>query len=188
MERKTDAELVAILQARDETALREIRTAFEPLCAQIAYQILGSREDAEECINDMLLAVWNSIPPNNPESLRAYVIIVTRRAALDRYKAMQRQKRRGTQLTAALDELVEIIPSDEGVESELDRRALHDAIVRFVQELPAESRRIFIARYYMAMPVKEIAEKYGMGLSAVKVSLMRTRGKLKEYLEEGGFL
>ena len=183
-----DAAIIALLQKRDEAALQEIRKAYGDFCFQTAYRILGSREDAEECVGDMLIDAWNSIPPHNPNSLCAYLTVLVRRSALDRLRHETSKKRGGMQFAAALDEIAEIIPSDERIESEVERREMLAAVTSFLRSLPEQQKQIFMLRYFTAAPVKEIAERFGLTQNTVKLSLMRTRKKLKEYLRKEGLL
>ncbi len=179
-----DSQIVNMLLARDEQALQMIREKYGALCAQIAYRMTGSREDAEECVSDLLLEVWNSVPPQHPENLRAYVTAITGKIAIKKYEHAHRLKRGGTQLAEALDELAEILPSDTHVEQEVEQRELTDALTAWLRTLPAEQRRIFMRRYYLSESVHEIAESSHMSVSAVKMTLLRTRNKLKDYLRK----
>lgn len=63
---------------------------------------------------------------------------------------------------------------------------IRDVLDRFLDELPAETRKIFVRRYFYISPVKEIADEYGLSESKVTVTLFRTRGKLKSVLEKEG--
>ena len=188
MEQQNEAEMIALLQKRDESALGAIRNEYGKLCGRLAYDILGSREDSEECVSDMLLKTWETIPPAHPRSLRAYLITMIRHLALDRYHKQTTQKRGGTQFCKALDELGEILPSDENVSDAVERRELTRMIERFLDTLPLQTRKVFMRRYYMADSIRDIADAYQMSVSAVKISLMRTRQKLKQFLGEEGFI
>ena len=160
-----DNEIIMLLQQRDEEAIKRIRDTYGRQCQSLAYRILGSREDAEECFDDALLAVWNSIPPKVPEHFQAYLITVIQRGAVNKLKAARRQKRGGTYFAQALDELAEILPSGQYVESEVEQRELTGAVNRFLNALPQETCRIFMQRYYMSMPLSEIAEQNaGLGV------------------------
>lgn len=181
-----DNRIVELLQKRNEQALSEIRRKYSGLCFRIAKQMLNT-EDAEECVNDMLLAVWNSIPPHEPKNLEAYLVTLLRRAATDRLRTLHRLKRGGAQLTETLDELAEVIPSHETVESEVDGRALTKAIQAFLDAQTEKSRSIFMERYYFSQPVKKIAETHEMSVSAVNVMLHRIRKQLKKHLGKEGF-
>lgn len=183
-----DDRIISLLNQRDESALQIIRERYGAMCFQIAYRMTGNREDAEECVSDMLLDVWNSIPPNCPDHLPAYLASLVRRTAIDKYEKAHRRKRGGTQFCAALDELAEIIPSGEQVEHQVEQRELTAALTKWLQALPERKRNIFLLRYFMSESVQTIAQKYGMSLSAVKMELLRTREKLKEYLRKEGLL
>ena len=183
-----DKQITALLQKRDEQALQEIRTKYGRLCESLACQLLGSHEDAEECVSDALLALWNTEVPIEPAGLKAYLLTLVRRTAIDRARTLHRQKRGGTQLALALDELSEIIPSDERVEETVDRRALTAALTAWLRTQPEKTCRIFMQRYYFADSVQTIAKQNGMRISAVKMTLLRARKRLREHLRKEGFL
>ncbi len=182
-----DSRIITLLQKRDEQALTMIRAAYGKLCCRIAQQMLGSKEDAEECVNDMLLAIWRTVPPHQPESLEAYLVTLLRRSAMDRLRQRNSQKRGGRQFAAALDELSELLPARDNVELECSRRALTEALRKCIDGLPAKAQRVFLQRYLLTMPLQEIAADNGMSLSAVKVLLHRTRKQIRDRLKEEGF-
>lgn len=181
-------EIIAMLHARREDALQAIRDQWGTLCISLANRMLGSREDAEECLNDALLSLWNSIPPNSPQSLEAYLVTVVRRHALDRIKTAERQKRGGKHFTQALDELAEVLPDSTDVVAQTEQNELNRALRAFLGTLPPQTRQVFMARYYFAKPVREIADECGMQSGAVKMLLHRTRKNLRTYLQKEGFL
>ena len=179
-----DSTIISLLHQRDEQALQMIRDQYGTLCSQIAYRMTGSREDAEECISDMLLGVWDSIPPQKPQNLRAYLTALTGRIAIKKYEHSHRLKRGGTQFTTVLDELSEILPADTQVEREIEQRELTAALTAWLRTLSPDNRRIFMQRYYMSESVQKIAEENQMGVSAVKMTLLRLRKRLKEHLRK----
>lgn len=182
-----DSCIIEMLLRREEAALQMIRDAYSAQCSQIAYRITGSREDAEECVNDMLLDVWNTVPPNRPNDLQAYLVSLVRRRAIDKYRYAHRQKRGGMQ-TAALDELAEILPSEENVETIFSQKQISAAVRTFLDTISLKSRRVFLQRYLLAMPEKEIAADNAMTVISVKVMLHRTRKRIQEYLRKEGFI
>lgn len=184
----TDAELIGLFIQRDQTALAGTQQKYGGLCRSIAKNILGSREDAEECLNDALLKIWESIPPNRPENLSGYLVTVCRRLAIDRRRGALREKRGGGMPELPLDELSACLASPDRPEDVFDGRALTDAVNRFLDTLPAETRVMFILRYWYCLPVSEIAAEVGGGASRVKMTLMRTRKKLRACLEQEGYL
>ena len=135
----------------------------------------------------MLLSVWNSIPPHEPYHLKNYLVTLIRRAATDQLRRKTRLKRGGTQVMQTLDELAEVIPAAETVESEVDRHELTAALRLFLDALPEQQKEIFLQRYYLAQPVQKIAESFGMRVSAVSTMLHRIRKKLRQHLEKEGF-
>ncbi len=188
MKQKTDEAIVGLLFNRDETALQEIQTCYGKLCYKLANDILNNRQDSEECVNDMLLKVWKTIPPKHPESLLAYVITIIRNTAVNRYLAMKTEKRGGKQFEEVWEELESTLESKDDLNDTVDLHELTREIEHFLDTLSLRTRNIFLRRYYMSESIPEIAERYQMSVSAVKISLMRTREKLKNYLREEGLL
>ena len=183
-----DDSIIKRLNRRDESALQEIRVRYGGLCFQMAFRILDNREDAEECVNDMLMAVWESIPPHLPVSLQAYLLSIVRRLAIDRSRQEHRLKRCGTVYTETLDELSEILPSDEQIESDMEQRELIRTLTVFMDTLKPKAQRVFLQRYFLAESVQTIAAANHMSESAVKMTLQRTRKKLLDYLRKEEWL
>ena len=179
-----DYEIVALFYKRDDAAITEAARRYGAYCRQIAMNVLGCEEDAMECINDTWLGAWNSIPPHRPAVLSAYLGKLTRRIAMHRLQMQTAQKRGGGEYAAALEELAELLPDEDTVESALSEAELARFIDRFVRTLPERERRIFVSRYFAAEPIKSLAERFGMTRSGIKAVLSRTRKKLKKQLEE----
>lgn len=177
----TDPEIIALYNARDEAAIRETESAYGRLCHELAMRILGDRSDAEECVSDTWLRVWNAIPPAAPPSLRAYVCKIVRRIAIDRYRMGKAAKRR-SEMTVALEEVEPYLAVPPEGEAELPR--LLEAFLRTEDEL---DRKLFMGRYWHAYPVKDMAARYGLTPNAVSHRLNRTRERLRAYLNERGY-
>ena len=183
-----EKDLLRMFANRDEQAIALCEQKFGKLCRTVAFRILGDRQDAEECANDVLLKLWDSIPPAQPRSLTAFVSGITRNLALDRLSARRTAKRGGGEMETALDELAPYLVSDEDLEARLDTIALQEAMARFLRSLPKEQRMIFLSRFYSMQPIAEIAEAHGSTVGRVKMILKRTKEKLRTYLKEEGFL
>ncbi len=183
-----DAAILALYSSRDETAIAQTDARYGAYCRKVAGAILGSSEDAEECVNDAWLRVWNTIPPEKPARLRPFLAKITRNLALDRYRARSADKRGGGELPAILEELSDCIAAPGDSESAVLAQELRRAINPFVQALPARDGNLFIRRYFFAEPVSEIAERYGVTAHNATVILARTRQKLRRHLEQEGFL
>ena len=183
-----DSEIVKLFHQRDQRAIKETEQKYGALGMHTAVNLTGSRQDAEECLNDALMRLWDKIPPAKPESLGGFFLTVCRRIALDKRKMQHREKRGGGQASVAFEELSECLASPERPEEQFDKRALSSAIGSFLDTLPAESRVMFVLRYWSCLSVLEVAAECGVGESKVKMTLLRIRKKLKEYLEQEGYL
>lgn len=184
----SDDSIIKRLHSRDESALQDICTLYGSICYQIAFRILDNHEDAEECVNDMLLGVWDSIPPHLPMSLQAYLITLVHRSAINKVKHEQRQKRSINARALPLDELSDIIPSDEQLESIVEQRELIQILTRFLDTLKSQPRHIFMQRYFMMESYETIADSNNISENAVKMSLSRTRRQLRKFLRKEGML
>ena len=181
-----DRAIIELYNQRDENAIGETQKKYGRYCHYIAYNILQSNEDSEECVNDAYMKVWNSIPPHKPERLSSFIGKITRNTALDRY-AQNRAQKRDSGVALALDELEECL-TVSAVEDLSDDLALKEAINSFLGTLPKRTRVIFMRRYWYLLSVKEIADGLEMSESNVKVTLLRTREKFRKYLEKEGIV
>lgn len=180
-----DNRIVELLWARSEQAMEEIAIKYQRLCMQIAHNVLGNEQDAEECVNDTYLAIWNTVPPQRPSPLRAYVCRITRNLALAKHRKRS-AKKRNSQYDLALDELVDVVGQTDGVEEASDARELADAINAFLGTLEYRDRCLFVRRYWFSESVGELASTFGMRAHAVSVRLFRIREKLKKDLDQRG--
>ena len=183
-----DTDIIKLYFDRDQNALEETRKKYGGYCLSLADRILENYQDSEECVNDILLAAWNSIPPNRPKVFRMYLAKLTRNRAMNRLKAENALKRGNGEKEMVYEELSEFISDGRSIEDELVAKELGQAINSFVADLPEREGDIFMRRYFFIEPVKDIAEGYGMTAGNVSVTLNRTRKKLKEYLKNNGYL
>lgn len=181
-----EKEIIDLYWARSEQAIGETDKKYGKFCHTIAYNILADHEDSEECVNDTYLQTWNAIPPRRPNKLSAFLGKITRNLALNRYAQATAQKRGGGQIELAIEELAECLPDPNTVDRQIEDRELAVLFNRFLAGLPEEARKFFLRRYWQLCTVREIASIYGISESKVKMSLMRTRGKLKHFLEQEG--
>ena len=181
-----DKDIIRLYFERSEEAINATAQKYSAFLSAISFGILRSREDAEECVNDTYMQAWNSIPPNEPKRLPAFLGKITRNLSLNRYERMTAQKRGGGSKELALEELEECIPAAGDVQREVEDTELRELINEFLGRLNKESRIIFMCRYWYFCTVSEIAEDMHVGESKVKMSLLRTRKKLKQFLEKQG--
>ncbi len=183
-----DKEIIALFCARSEDAITETDKKYGRYCRQVAYHVLHSHSDSEECVNDVYLKTWKVIPPKRPDPLKIFLGKITRNLALDRWDWNHAAKRGGGEVEASLEELRECIPAPMETERVIENRELVKLLNEFLEKLPPETRKVFLRRYWNLSPVKEIAAYYGISESKVKMLLMRTRNALKDYLEGEGIV
>ena len=182
-----DSAIIDLFLERSEQAVSELDRKYGAAVKKTAANILQNRLDVEECANDAYLGVWNSIPPQRPSSLGAYVCRIARNLAISRLRNRTAEKRGGG-LDLVLDELEDFLPSHMNVEAELEAKELAEQINRFLSVLPYADRYLFVRRYWFADPVKDIAAAMGQKESRVSLRLFRLREKLKKELEKEGLL
>lgn len=173
-----DKTIIALFWSRDERAITELTASHKRLCISAAREITGDDSDAEECFSDTCLAVWNSIPPQNPESLRGYVLRICRNFALNCVKAKHTQKRSAI--------LVELDDCSSSILDDMEPKEIGRVIDRFMETLPKREAVIFMRRYYCSQSVKDIAAVLGMKENQISKILTKLRRNLKKHLDEGG--
>lgn len=182
-----DREIIELFFARDQQAVAAASDKYKNYCMKIAMNILGLKEDAEECVNDALMKIWQLIPPHEPKVLSAFFGKITRNLAINKRKKAIAEKRGGGEAPLVLDELEEIVSGGADVEAEQERRELAETINAFLRKLPKQKCDIFVCRYWYCDSIKDIASQFGLTEDNVSVSLNRIRKKLKLHLEKHGY-
>ena len=180
-----DQEIIELFFARSEQAIAQLQNKYGKQCLKVAGNILNNRLDAEECVNDSYLAVWNTIPPQRPDPLLTYVCHIVRNLSIKRYHANSALKR-NSHYDIALDELEECIQAKETVENEIAVKELADAINQFLGTLSKENRMMFVRRYWFSDSIEDIARMFRISSRNVSLRLVRMRKGLKKYLEREG--
>lgn len=175
--------LLDLLNRRDESALSYISERYGALLRGLARRITGSEQDAEECVNDVLLEVWNTIPPAAPASVSSYACMLTRRTAIDKLRGTTADKRGGGEYLASLDELTEVLSDEDEVDTDELTPALND----FLATLSPTDRALFIGRYFATESPSVLARRAGLSANAASIRLSRIRSRLKEFLMKRGF-
>lgn len=177
-----DEQIIALFLQRSEAAIEAAQQRYGPVCRAIARNLLGSDQDAEECLNDTWHALWNNIPPQHPENLGAYAAKITRNLAMKRLSYLNAEKRRA--VTVSYEELSQCIPGGQTPEELLAGKELTQLLGRFLKTLDGNSRDMFLRRYWFFDSTKQIAKGFGMSETRVTTKLHRIRKKLKVYLEK----
>ena len=177
-----DQKIIELYCNRSENAIAETAGKYGRYCTAIAYGILGSREDAQECVSDAYLTAWNAIPPRRPADLGTYLGKITRNLSIDRLRTRSREKRGGGEAPLALEELEEVVAGSDSPENEAVRKELIASLNRFLAGLTQQERYVFVRRYWYLDSLTDISEKTGFSGSKVASMLYRLRGRLKKQL------
>lgn len=183
-----DSIIVDRFWARDETAISAVSEKYGRYCRTIARNINNNEQFVEECVQDALLKLWETIPPDRPDNLQAFIGKVVRNIALNAVKTMGALKRGGGDDMLALDEeLLDVTTGGNSVEALAEQHETLAAINDFLGGISAMKRKIFVLRYWHCFSISDISQI--VGVSAVNVSsiLKRVRKKLLEYLNKRGY-
>lgn len=183
-----DTEIIGLLWQRDPDSLSELDARYHTYCFTIAFHIVKNMDDAEECVSDTWLKIWQSVPPVRPKSLKLYAGRITRNLALNRYRKEHTNKRGNGMFCVPLEELADCVDAGANVEDAITMDEINAVIQHFIANLKSTDRKIFLRRYYYADEIPSIAKRFGMTNSNVKVRLHRLRKALKKLLEKEGHI
>ena len=181
-----DEKIIALFFSRSEQAISELDRKYGKICYKLSYNILGNRQDAEECLNDAYLGAWKNIPPYRPNPLLSYICKIVRNISLKAYSRNTAAKR-NSNYTVAVEEIEACLAGCQSVEQEIEVRELSVLIENFLDTLDAQNRVIFLRRYLFCDSYKDIALRLGMSEKNISVRLSRIRKQLKDYLSKRGF-
>lgn len=182
-----DEKIVDLYLARDESAISRTAEKYGMALRRIAYRILESTESSEECENDTYWEAWKSIPPNEPRTyLFPYLGRITRHLAIDTARKMSAQKR-SSALCELTKEIEECIPGPDDLSAGTDAGDLAEILNCFLGQLKEDQRYIFVRRYWFFDSVQDIAKRTSFSQSKVKMTLLRTRNRLRDYLLKEGY-
>lgn len=178
-----DEDIIKLSTQRDEAVISALSGTYGNLCASLAKNILHSKEDEEECINDSYFSFWNSVPPNIPLSVKGYLLKLLRNICINRFYK-NTAKKRNTSFALAMEELGELVSRESSPEEVLMVKDLTQHINLFLESVDSETRSIFVYRYWYGDSIEEISQKLGLKYNTTAVKLKRTKEKLKRYLQE----
>ena len=180
-----DIAIIELYWARNELAITESDRKYGPLCRRVAFNILSSREDSEECVNDTWHRAWDTMPPQRPDSLRAYLGRIVRNLSISRLRQRTAQKR-GSGLDVMLSELGDCLSAPQNVEQQVQALDLSKAISAWLRLLPEDERALFIRRYWYGDAPRELARVWGCSPNQISKRLLRLRRALRAHLEQEG--
>lgn len=179
-----DSQIIDLYLNRNEKAIEETDNKYHNFCYTIAFNILHNAEDSNEAVNDTYLGTWNSIPPNVPKILSAFIGRITRNICLKKTRLNNSYKRGNGEAKLVFDEISELIRSQENIENEIETKELADFIAKFLYSIGETERNVFICRYWYFDSVADISTQFGFSKSKVKSMLFRIRKKLYKRLTE----
>lgn len=179
-----DASIIDLFWARDEKAIAETDRVYGRRLHVLSDRILCSREDARECVNDTYFKTWQIIPPQRPKQFYGFLASICRHLSFHRLDWRTAAKR-NAEIISLTSEMELCIP-DPARDRELEGKEIGRILNEFLEGLPKETRLIFLRRYWHLDTVAEIAARYGITESKVKMQLSRARAKLRDRLEREG--
>lgn len=180
-----ELEIIELYWERNEIAIDETSARYGRLLYKISFNILSNHEDSQECVNDTYIKTWESIPPERPRSLTAYLGRIVRNLSID-YWNKSRAKKRYAGGDLLLSELIDCIPSQETVWSEVETKILSIIISDWLNALAREDRNLFVRRYWFCDSIKDLANKAGTSPNKLASHMYRLRSNLKDVLEKEG--
>lgn len=181
-----DSEIIDLYWQRDEKAIDETDFKYRKYLFTIAYNILYSNEDSEECLDDTYVGAWNTIPPERPSYLKAYLTTIIRRVSINKYNEKNRNKRVPSNMTESLDDIGDIMGEDTLI-NEIQSEQLGKAISDYLRTLSKRQRYIFMSRYYVADSIDKIASELNVSKSTVNKEIALIKSGLKAALEREGY-
>lgn len=181
---REDSEIIELYVSRNEQAITETDIKYGAFCRSVSLRIVKDMRDAEECVSDTYFKAWESIPPELPRSLSAFLGRIVRNISLDRYRRRNAKKRSSENIP--YEELSECIPDNSDTSETQLNNAIADSLNEFLSELPQEHRVYFMRRYYMGEALNEIAARYGISANRLAALMHRLRKKFKAKLIADG--
>ena len=207
----SDEDLAQGLQSRDPEALETLISRYSRevfYFIRIVLDGVGVAQDAEECVYDLFLAVWQEIGTFDPErgTLHTWLTMRAKYIALDRRRQLCRRQ---THTLQSADEnrqwshetgggrnvfgrgvydnesRVALPPHPEAsMETLLEQSERREELRNALATLPELDRYLIYQRYFKFASTEELAAKTGLTRHAVDTRLWRARKSLRETLKE----
>ena len=181
-----DEKIVELLYVHENNSLEEVANKYGTMLYNLSKGILKDEQDAEECVNDTYMKIWDTIPPYKPTFLKSFICKIVRQISIDKYRGNKAKKRDGSFDVPLLDLDYEII-DNHSVENELESTALNDCINEYIKDLNVENQALFIRRYFLSESVKELSKRFEINENLITVKLFRIRKDLIKYLKREGY-
>lgn len=178
----TDQQIISLIKNQDESGIEEAERQYGQKLTRIAEKLL-SKEDAEECVNDVFMALWNHVPRDDSTVLMRYLLAILKNLVRNNWKAQKTLKRKMETVPFSEEILANL--SDPGANTEGEAILLaSDVINRYLARQNQTRRKMFMLRYWYGKSVKEIAEEYGCSYAKAEKTLNRMEKDLKEEIRK----
>jgi len=178
----TDQQIIDLLLQRNESGIEEAERQYGKRLIRIAETLL-SKEDAEECVNDVFLALWNHVPQGESTVLFPYLVRILKNKACSRWRTQKTAKRRMEMIPFSEETIMNLSDPRADTESEAILSAT-DVINRFLSKQRASKREMFVLRYWYGLSIKDIAERYGCSYAKAEKTLNRMKKDLQEEIRK----
>lgn len=183
---KDDAEIVELYWQRNEIAIEYTQQKYEPLCSSISNNILSNHCDVEECLSDMYIATWNTIPPQKPNSLKLYLCKLIRRISINKVTYNHAEKR-DMRKTISFEEIETDIQQNFLDDHMTDDNSHLTAVInKYLSRLSEKRRVVLVLRFWHSMSLLEISERTGIKINTVKTILAREMQSMKNFFIKEG--
>jgi RNA polymerase sigma-70 factor (ECF subfamily) len=173
----SDAVFVARVVRGDVEAFAALVERYRDRYARYAFHMLGNRQDAEEALQDAFTRAYRSLARcEDPERFGAWLF----RILVNRCRTLGARRGRRSR-TFVADEAALLEASEE---HPADRAAWREEIDRALQQLRAEQREAFLLKYVEEIGYDEMSQMTGVGVSALKMRVLRACERLRELLSE----
>lgn len=179
-----DANIIDLYWARNPDAIEETDRSYGRKLFSLSDRILRNPEDAEETVSDTYMKTWQTLPPQRPNYLFAYLAKLCRFFAFGKLDWKNAAKRKAE--VVALTQEMELCIPDEQRDREVEGKEIGRILNAFLAGLSTENRLIFLRRYWYCETIAEISQRYHISESKVKTRLHRLRNQLRTQLEKEG--
>ena len=189
MTREQELAVIRRVQRGDTDAFEALVAAYEKNVFNVALQMTGNREDAQDMTQEAFLKAYSSLSSFRGDSkFSSWLYRIVSNVCLD-FKRRQ-GRRPSSSLTMEDDEgeniQLDIADESQSPEALLERKMTREAVRAGLQQLPDEQRQILLLREIQGLSYEEIGEAMGLEAGTVKSRIFRARKKLCAFLLKDG--
>lgn len=182
-----DEKIVGLLYEHNDDGLKAVKEKYENFLVSFSKQIVNNEDDALECVNDVYMKLWDTIPPYKPTYLKSFILKITRQISIDKYRYNHRKTKDNNNVTY-LSDLDFEVKDNRNVESEVQERLFVSKINEFIETLDTTTQILFIRRYFFFETTKSLSEKFKISETNINVKMLRVKKNLKKFLEREGYI